>query len=255
MLATFGVKVMNALIGRIHPEGRRIVFVLAGVVVVVSVVLYNVHGMGALFKVVVGVGALILVFLIMFYRNPKRTPVIGEDLVVAPADGRIVAIEEVEEKEYFRGRRLKLSIFMPPWTPHLNKAPVSGQVVYLRYYAGGYLVALHPKSSEKNERTSIVLRTESGSEVLIRQVAGFIARRVKCYLREGQWVRQGEDIGFIKFGSRVDLYLPVDAQVAVDLHQKVKAGKTILGYLKQGRGVNGFDAYSVGHISSGVHNS
>ena len=176
-------------------------------------------------------------------------------MLVAPADGRIVAIEEVDEKEYFRDRRLKVSIFMPPWMPHMNKAPVSGQVVYLRYYPGDYLVALHPKSSEKNERTSIVLRTQDGMEVLIRQIAGFIARRVKCYLSEGQWVRQGEDIGFIKFGSRVDLFLPVDAQLVVDLHEKVKAGKTILGFLRGEERAEQPDAHSVGHISSGVHDS
>lgn len=170
----------------------------------------------------------LFLFIISFFRIPLRTHASGEDLIVAPCDGTVVVIEEVEADEYFTDRRLQLSIFMSPLNVHVNRNPVTGEVMYSQYHKGKYLVAWHPKSSTENERHSVVYKLGE-KEMLVKQIAGALAKRIVNYLKPGDKVRQGEEMGFIKFGSRVDLLLPLDAKIDVQINQKVKGGVTILG--------------------------
>jgi phosphatidylserine decarboxylase len=174
------------------------------------------------------VGSLILLgFLLVFFRNPVINTLQEDNLVVAPADGKIVAIEEVYEEEYFKDNRLLISIFMSPLDIHINRVPIGGLVKYVKYHSGKYLVAWHPKSSTKNERNTVVIENDYCA-VMIRQVAGAVARRIVNYLKTGQKATQGKDLGFIKFGSRVDVYLPLKTALKVELEQKVKGGETVL---------------------------
>ncbi len=154
-----------------------------------------------------------------------------ETIVVAPADGKVVVIEETGENEYFNDRRIQISIFMSPLNVHINRYPISGKVVYFKYHEGDYLVAWHPKSSTHNERTTIVVKSPSGIELLLRQIAGTVARRVVCYSKINSDVIQGDQLGFIKFGSRVDVFLPLSAKIDVELNQKVLANNTVLAHL------------------------
>lgn len=169
----------------------------------------------------------LLLFMISFFRVPKRQLVIGENLVICPADGKVVVIEEMVDEEYFKDRRLQISIFMSPANVHQNRVPVSGEVVYNQYHKGKYLVAWHPKSSTENERHSVVIRNGK-AEVLVKQIAGALAKRIVNYLSVGQKVEQSAEMGFIKFGSRVDVLLPVGTKVNVHLNQTVKGGITVL---------------------------
>lgn len=169
-------------------------------------------------------------FITYFFRNPRRNIITDDNKIICPADGKIVVVEEVYEPEYFADKRLQISVFMSPSNVHVNRTPIAGEVKYAKYHEGKYLVAWHPKSSTENERTSIVL--DNGSvDVLVRQIAGKVARRIVYNLNEGDSVEQGADFGFIKFGSRVDLFLPLDTKVNVHLGQKVKGGITIIGEL------------------------
>jgi phosphatidylserine decarboxylase len=169
----------------------------------------------------------LFLFIISFFRIPRRTFTIEDDAIVAPADGTVVALEEVQADEHFSDRRLQLSIFMSPLNVHVNRNPVTGEVVYSQYHKGKYLAAWHPKSSTENERHTVVYR-RNGKELLVKQIAGALARRIVNYLQAGQPVKQCEEMGFIKFGSRVDLLLPVDAQVLVKIGDKPKGGVTVL---------------------------
>lgn len=171
---------------------------------------------------------LILILVLQFFRNPKRIPKKSFDEVIAPVDGKVVAIEEVDEPEYFNDKRIQVSIFMSPTNVHVTRYPVSGEIKYSKYHPGKYLVAWHPKSSLENERTTVVIRTPKFGDILYRQIAGALARRIVNYAEEGQSVQQGEDAGFIKFGSRVDLFLPLKAAVAVKLNQTVIGAKTCI---------------------------
>lgn len=172
---------------------------------------------------------LLLVTILQFFRNPRRRIRIDENTILCPADGKVVVIEETEEMEYFGDRRIQVSIFMSPINVHINRNPVSGKVSFFRYHSGKYLVAWHPKSSTLNERTSIAVQTAMGQEVLFRQVAGAMARRIVWYVQEGSEVTQGEEFGFIKFGSRVDVFLPLGTKVDVSIGDKVSGGLTVLG--------------------------
>lgn len=177
--------------------------------------------------------AIFYLLILQFFRNPRILVEGDEQQVIAPADGKVVVIEEVEEHEYFRGeRRLQISIFMSPFNVHINRNPVSGVIKYFKYHAGQYLVAWHPKSSTDNERTTVVVELQNGLEVMVRQIAGAMARRIKWYIGEGDLIRQGEEFGFIKFGSRVDVFLPVGSQVKVDVGDKTKAGRTVIAELQ-----------------------
>lgn len=168
-----------------------------------------------------------LLFIISFFRVPKRQLTINDQFIVAPADGKVVVIEEVQADEYFKDRRLQVSIFMSPLNVHLNRNPVAGEVVYSEYHKGKYLVAWHPKSSTENERHTVVYR-HGNQEVLIKQIAGAVAKRIVNYLQTGQKVKQGDEMGFIKFGSRVDLLLPLDAKLKVKLGDLPKGGVTVI---------------------------
>jgi len=169
----------------------------------------------------------LLFFIISFFRLPKRVHTIREDAIIAPADGKVVAIEEVQADEYFTDRRIQVSIFMSPLNVHVNRNPVSGEVVYSQYHKGKYLVAWHPKSSTENERHSVVYRKD-GREILVKQIAGAVAKRIINYLQPGQQVKQTAEMGFIKFGSRVDLLLPLDAKIHAKIGDKPQGGVTVI---------------------------
>jgi phosphatidylserine decarboxylase len=172
---------------------------------------------------------LIMLFLILqFFRNPKRDFKLNINQILSPVDGKVVVIEEVFEKEYFKDKRLQLSVFMSPLNVHVTRYPVGGNVVFSKYHPGKFLVAWHPKSSEENERTTVVVKSSEFGEILHRQIAGAVAKRIVNYAEEGQEVSQGSDSGFIKFGSRVDIFLPLGTKINVKLNQKVKGGITIL---------------------------
>lgn len=171
------------------------------------------------------------IFLLFFFRLPARNLLADPGLVYAPADGKVVVIEETPVDEYFGDTRLQVSIFMSPFNVHSNRYPVSGKVKYVCYHPGNYMVAWHPKSSELNERSTIVIETADGTEIMIRQIAGAVARRIVTYSKEEQDVVQGEELGFIKFGSRVDLFLPLGTEIEIPILQQVKANKTVIAKL------------------------
>jgi phosphatidylserine decarboxylase len=172
----------------------------------------------------------LLLFLISFFRIPNRVLTIQNGAVIAPADGKVVVIEEVTDPEYFHDKRLQVSIFMSPANVHVNRNPIDGEVVYNQYHKGKYLVAWHPKSSTENERHSVVLKS-GHTEILVKQIAGALAKRIVNYLQVGQQVRQTAEMGFIKFGSRVDLLLPVGTKINVALNQVVQGGVTVIATL------------------------
>jgi phosphatidylserine decarboxylase len=178
-------------------------------------------------------GALLLfvvfnLFIVHFFRMPQRELVYNDTQLICPADGKIVIIEEVEEPEYFKGKRLQVSVFMSPMNVHVNRYPINGKVKFYKYHPGKYLVAWHPKSSTLNERTTVVLEHANGKDVLVRQIAGAVARRIVCYAKEGESVKQNQELGFIKFGSRVDLFLPLGTKVLVQPEQIVRGGQTVI---------------------------
>jgi phosphatidylserine decarboxylase len=214
---------------RIHREGYKII---AGVIIALTAM--NIAGWliwpgPTLWHwVALGVSLLLLAFVLMFFRTPARPLEPDPLLIYAPADGKIVVIEETFEKEYFRDSRLQISIFMSPFNMHSNRYPISGTVEYTNYQAGKKFHARSPKSSELNERSSIVIKSESGTEILVRQVAGAVARRIVTYSKKGDKVHQGDELGFIKFGSRVDIFLPTETVVDIGMFQQVRASRTIL---------------------------
>lgn len=170
--------------------------------------------------------AFILIIILQFFRKPLFDITKNDSILLAPADGKVVVIEEVEEPEFFKDKRIQVSIFMSPFNVHINRNPVSGTVKYAKYHPGLYLVAWHPKSSTENERTTVVYERANGMQVLMRQIAGALARRIVYYVKEGDKVEQGEEMGFIKFGSRVDLFLPIGTKIDVKLNDVVKGGIT-----------------------------
>ncbi|MDZ4759300.1 MAG: phosphatidylserine decarboxylase family protein [Bacteroidota bacterium] len=213
----------------IHKEGFATIFiatlVLAGLNWGLTFITQNEIIVGLLMLASVVVFAIIL----QFFRNPVRHTPINANNIIAPCDGKIVVIEEVEEPEYFKDKRIQISIFMNPFNVHVNRNPISGTVKYSKYHPGKYLVAWHPKSSTENERTTIVIeQPQNKQEVLFRQIAGAMARRVVNYSKEGQPAMQGAEMGFIKFGSRVDVYLPVGTQIKIKLGDKTVGGETVI---------------------------
>lgn len=174
---------------------------------------------------------LFYLLILQFFRNPRRHIPLNERHIIAPADGKVVVIEEVIETEYFNDKRRQISIFMSPVNVHINRNPVEGVVKYFKYHAGKYLVAWHPKSSTENERTTIVVKAKNEVEILMRQIAGALAKRIVWYVKEGQQVSQGEEFGFIKFGSRVDVFLPLTAKVLVNIGDKTIGGVTVIADL------------------------
>ncbi|MEP6699757.1 MAG: phosphatidylserine decarboxylase family protein [Bacteroidota bacterium] len=213
----------------IHKEGYKsiaISTILFGVINVLS--FYLLSASVPLISWIVFIGSLgLLLFIISFFRIPKRVLTIQENAIIAPADGKVVVIEEVQADEYFTDRRIQISIFMSPLNVHVNRNPVSGEIAYSQYHKGKYLVAWHPKSSTENERHSVVYRKD-GKEILVKQIAGAVAKRIVNYLQTGQQVNQTEEMGFIKFGSRVDLLLPLDAKIQVKIGDKPQGGVTVV---------------------------
>ena len=214
----------------VHKEGYRMLTLLALAAIAATLGVRHFFPDLHRLHLLVGIaGGIIFLVFLQFFRVPKRKLVISSRSIVCPADGKVVAIEEVEEPEYFNGeKRLQLSVFMSPLNVHLNRYPVSGRIAYSKYHPGAFFVAWHPKSSTENERNSVVIETEFGVSVLIRQIAGFVARRIVWYCHTDDEVKQGDELGFIKFGSRVDLFLPLSAQVKVELDEKVKGGISVL---------------------------
>ena len=213
---------------KLHREGYKIVLLstllLGGVL----------FGLSALevpqwLMSIVGLALLVLYILIVrFFRNPARPADQTENGIVSPCDGKVVVIEEVEETEYFKDKRIQISVFMSPLNVHVNRNPISGIVSYFKYHPGKYLVAWHPKSSTENERTTSVIKSDSGTEILFRQIAGAVARRIRWYIKPTDKVVKGEEMGFIKFGSRVDIFVPVGTDIKVEIDQKVSAAETLL---------------------------
>jgi phosphatidylserine decarboxylase len=213
----------------IHKEGYKILVIGFLILLLLNVIICIFVNDLMLIKWILGIGSLILyVFLLFFFRLPARHLEPDPGLIYAPADGKVVVIEEAEEKEYFKDMRLQVSIFMSPFNMHSNRYPVSGHIKYVEYHPGHKMVAWHPKSSELNERSTIVIETIRGTEILIRQIAGAIARRIVTYAKENQDVRQGDELGFIKFGSRVDIFLPLGTEIEIPILQQVKANKSII---------------------------
>ena len=210
-----------------HKEGQKIIFVTLVIVVATSLLIDNLQ-MPWLAKLVQFSLLVVLVLILQFFRNPKRHTHQNDRHVIAPVDGKVVVIEEVEETEYFKEKRLQVSIFMSPVNVHVTRYPISGAVLFSKYHPGKYLVAWHPKASTDNERTTIVVENKTFGKVLYRQIAGALARRIINYAKEGQTVTQGTDAGFIKFGPRVDLFLPLETKLKVKLNQKVKGGECII---------------------------
>ena len=178
--------------------------------------------------IIYAVSAFLFITIVQFFRSPKKIITLDDTVVLCPADGKVVVIEETEETEYFKDKRLQVSIFMSPTNVHVNRNPISGIVSYFKYHPGKFLVAWHPKSSTENERTTVVVKKNNGVEVLFRQIAGALARRIVWYVEENQQVQQGDEFGFIKFGSRVDLFLPIGTKVNVNIGDKVVGGKTVI---------------------------
>jgi phosphatidylserine decarboxylase len=176
--------------------------------------------------------SLFYLIILQFFRVPTRHTEINPKHIIAPADGKVVVIEEVEEPEYFKGKRKQISIFMSPINVHVNFNPISGIVSYFKYHPGKYLVAWHPKSSTENERTTCVVKHENGTEILFRQIAGALAKRICWYVKEGDQVTQGQEFGFIKFGSRIDIFLPLDAEICVTLGDKPVGSETVIAKLR-----------------------
>jgi len=213
----------------IHREGYKILIFGLILLILFNVLLWIILPGNMLFRWIAVIFSLTLYFfLLFFFRLPRRNLDPDPCLVYAPADGKVVVIEETEEKEYFNDLRLQVSIFMSPFNMHSNRYPVSGKVKYVEYHPGNYMVAWHPKSSEMNERSTIVIETDTGKEILLRQVAGAVARRIVTYAKLSESVRQGDELGFIKFGSRVDIFLPLGTEIEIPILQQVKANKSIL---------------------------
>ncbi len=217
----------------IHKEGKRVLFWLLILLAAVNIALHQlVEGQEVLLNVVLLASIIFYLLILQFFRNPFVPLVEHDNLVYAPADGKVVVIEETFEDEYLKEKRKQVSIFMSPVNVHVNRSPIAGVVEYFKYHPGKYLVAWHPKSSLENERTTMVIRHPDGVKVLVRQIAGALARRIKWYVQEGTPLVQGGEFGFIKFGSRVDVFLPLDAEILVQLEQKTKGGRTAIARLK-----------------------
>lgn len=216
----------------LHKEGTgTISLTIIGLLAANAALRYFLPEQEILHTLLLVVSLFLFVIVVQFFRKPTRTTPINPKHVIAPADGKVVVIEEVIETEYFKGPRRQVSIFMSPLNVHINFNPISGIVTYAKYHAGKYLVAWHPKSSTENERTTIVVKHHNGTEVLFRQIAGALARRICWYVKEGQAVEQGSEFGFIKFGSRIDIFLPLDAKILVNIDDKPVGGETVIAEL------------------------
>jgi len=213
-----------------HKEGQKIIFVTLLIVGSLFLIIDFIE-IPWLVKTLQIALLTFFILILQFFRNPKRHTKLNDEHVISPVDGKVVVIEEVEESEYFKDKRLQVSVFMSPINVHVTRYPIGGKVVFSKYHPGKYLVAWHPKSSEENERTTVVVENATFGKILYRQIAGALARRIVNYAKKDQNVVQGSDAGFIKFGSRVDLFLPLNTKLKVQLNQKVKGGESIIAEL------------------------
>jgi phosphatidylserine decarboxylase len=213
----------------IHKEGHRMLITLVVVLAIINVAsCYLLTDYPGARYTIAGLSAVVFLLVLQFFRNPSLKVTINENQILAPADGKVVVIEEVVESEYFQAPRRQISVFMSPINVHVNRNPISGVVKYFKYHPGKYLVAWHPKSSLENERTTVVLENDKKQSILMRQIAGALAKRIVWYVKENDKAVQGQEFGFIKFGSRVDVFVPLDAKIKVQLGQKTKGGITVL---------------------------
>ena len=217
----------------IHKEGYRIILVTFLIATALNIAVYYFTGENILALKIAALLTFVLLFLVVsFFRSPRRESFHNEDAILSPADGKVVVIEEVEESEYLKTKCIQVSVFMSPANVHINWFPVSGVIKFFKHHSGRHQAAYLPKSSSENERTTIVIEHESNLQILVRQIAGAMARRIVSYVDEGKNIKQGEQMGFIKFGSRVDLFLPLGTKIDVELDQKVSGKQTIIGWLK-----------------------
>ena len=215
-----------------HKEGHNIIAISFILIALINVISKN-YIDNSTINYTIGIITILILFLILqFFRNPKRIAIIDDNIILSPVDGKVVAIEKVFEKEYFKDERIQISIFMSPINVHVTRYALSGKVNFSKYHPGKYLVAWHPKSSTENERTTTVIKTDGGVDVLFRQIAGAVARRIRWYVKTKDNVTQGNEMGFIKFGSRVDVFVPIGSDINVEIGQKVKAAESLLGVLK-----------------------
>ncbi|MFT4522498.1 MAG: phosphatidylserine decarboxylase [Bacteroidia bacterium] len=212
----------------IHKEGYIILITTALVVACINFLVYKYIDAAWLRYIITFTTVVVFVLFLQFFRNPGRNTVVNTNHIIAPADGKVVVIEEIEEPEYFKDKRIQVSIFMSPLNVHVNRNPISGVVSYFKYHPGQYLVAWHPKSSTLNERTTTVIKKEDGTEVLFRQIAGAVARRIRWYVAEGDTAVQGQEMGFIKFGSRVDVFLPLGTKINAKIGDVTRGGETVI---------------------------
>jgi len=216
------------LIMRIHKEGTATIIIVFVFILALHFVIHHLVDSEVVDMAYAAVALAFFAFILSFFRKPKRNPAANAGEVLSPCDGKVVVIEETEEPEYCRGRRIQVSIFMSPLNVHVNYNPIGGEVRYVKYHPGKHLVAWHPKSSVENERCTVVI-ADGRNELLIRQIAGTVSRRIVTYSKVEEDVRAGEELGFIKFGSRVDVFFPVGAEISVKLNQKVRGAETVIG--------------------------
>ena len=216
---------------KIHKEGYNIIAVAFIILAAIVLGCYYLLGWGTFSKIVTGAALLIFALVVRFFRVPKRTLVVDKDFVVAPCDGKVVQVREVMEDEYLNTKCIQISIFMSVFNVHVNYYPVGGKILYSKHHQGAYIVASYPKASEKNERTSIAVETASGAKILFRQIAGYIARRIVCYAQEGEQAAQCSQVGFIKFGSRMDIFIPLGSQINVKVGENVVACESVIAKL------------------------
>ena len=211
-----------------HKEGFKIIRNTTISLLIVNAIAWYLVGESQSIKLLTFTSIVFSILILQFFRNPKRVTPINSNQLIAPADGKIVVLEETVEHEYFKDKRIQISIFMSPFNVHVNRYPISGEVKFTKYHPGKFLVAWHPKSSTENERTTIVVESKKTGPILLRQIAGAVAKRIILYAKKGEKCYQGHDMGFIKFGSRVDLFLPLNAKLNIKVNDIVKGGQTII---------------------------
>ncbi len=215
----------------IHKEGYKTILVAFIIAAAIVAVCYYTIDNNIIRNSCYGIAIILFLLIVNFFRSPKRICNQIKNAVITPADGEVVVIEDVDEPEYFKAKCKQVSIFMSPLNVHVNWYPVGGKILYSKHHSGRFMGAYLPKSSTENERTSVVIKTDDGKEILVRQVAGAMARRIVCYAKEGTDIQQGEQMGFIKFGSRLDLYLPIDSDIKVKIGDKVTGTQTTVAYI------------------------
>jgi phosphatidylserine decarboxylase len=218
----------------IHKEGRSTLIVVSTLLIIANYLVIRLAPCACFAMATIPTSLIIIWFFLYFFRVPNRIAFIDNTVIIAPCDGKVVVIEDQVENEFFKDERKQISIFMSPLNVHINWFPIGGKIIYSKLHKGSHLVAWAPKSSTLNERSTVVIETENNHKILVRQIAGAVARRVVCYAREGKICSQNEQLGFIKFGSRVDLYLPKEYEINVELNQKVTGSQTIIARIKNG---------------------